>query len=207
MDQEGIRPLRILMFIAALILCAPAHAEEPGGFRGMIWGVTKDDVKKFERAKFYKEEGARLYYLEKPDHFRRLITYDFTDGKLTGGKFEYVELHVSNPKTIMDMFGQKQIEFEKIYGKPTAEEFSWKNKKYRYYPEFWYRALRSGDLRMRAVWQTGDSRIALETYHDGLFYQLYYTATAGTFEKPKNNGIALDLPGAAPDTKNQPDSP
>ena len=196
--------MRVLLFIAALIICAPAFAQDESGFRGMIWGVTKADVQKFEKAKPYKEEPSKLYFLEKPDEFRRLITYDFTDGKLTGGKFEYVELNEPSPQAIMDMFGDKQIAFEKIYGETSSQEFIWKSKKYLYYPQFWPRALQSGDLRLRAVWQTTDTLVTLETYYDGLFYQFYYTAVAAAQGAAQKDGITLDLPKGADDTKKQP---
>ena len=165
-------------------------------FRGFVMGVGKEDVLKYEKLAFYKEEGNKLFYLSKPDYFRRLFEYDFRSNKLWRIQYSYVEYTYPNAQSIVNDYYAEYAALKQAYGEPALEAPQWKNKKYYDYPEFWGRALLSKDLRFYTEWRfKGNVRLVLECYFDGMFYQLYYT-----FEKmenaPQTSGGILNLPGA-----------
>ncbi len=188
--------MRFLIVVMTFLLLPYSAMAQDRAFRNMIWGVSKGDVRKFESALLDKEEGDALFFFEKPDEFRRLITYEFQNGKFWRGREEYRELHKPNPQTIIDMYGKTELEFEKKLGKPTREEFVWKNGDYKFFPQFWGRALRSGDLKIRAIWEAGDTRTVLEAYNDGMFYQITVTAEQKSVADAQQQGPSLLMPGA-----------
>ncbi|MFA5593594.1 MAG: hypothetical protein WC989_09825 [Micavibrio sp.] len=179
-----------VLFSLVLVMAAfspAAAAAQESHFRGMIWGAGKEDVRRYEKALFDREENGRLYFLEQPDKYRRLIVYEFKDGELWRGQSAYRELHDPSPQAILDLFAQRQVALEQELGPPLHEEMVWKNGRYRYYPQFWGRALRDGDLRIRAVWEKEDSRIWLEVGHDGMFYELLHGAEQKSIAALKEN--------------------
>lgn len=191
--SERNRFLRILLFILALFIATPAMADSTI-FRNFVWGASKDDVRQFESAKFYKEEGDSLFFVEQPDDFRRLIRYDSKDGKLWGARYEYQELFFPNANKVLDRYADEEFLLEKLYGKPLEEKFIWKDRTYRNFPQFWARALFEENLRIETVWQVNDTRITLYCYYDGAIYQLYYTLElAGKKSEPDMRGV-LGLP-------------
>lgn len=189
---EGNDFLRILIFIFVLVLSLPAMADDTI-FRNFVWGAAKADVRKFETAKFYKEEGDSFFFVEQPDEFRRVIQYDFKAGKLWGAKYEYQEMEFPNSQTAIDKCVDEELILEKLYGPMKEEKFIWKDKTYRNYPQFWARAFGSGDLRMEAVWQVNDTNITLHCFNDGRYYQLFYTLELAGEEGGPDARKILDL--------------
>jgi len=183
-----------VMALAALIFAAaPARADD-GAFRNFIWGVSKQDVRHFEPAIFYKEEGNSLYFIiEKPGDYRRIVKYDFTDGRLSGASLSYQELTPPTPDIVMDMFYDEEDRLKADLGDPVKEDFTFKEKTYKNFPQFWGRALREQDLRIRIEWVKSGTRTVLWCYHDGLMYQLYQTAEPVADGLPSPKSI-LDLP-------------
>ena len=172
-ELQWLRLSGTTMAVLLLFLCAPARADD-GVFRHFVWGVSEADVMKFETATFYKKEGDSLFFLEQPDRFRRLITYDFKGGKLWRARFEYVELHDPDPQKIIDLYDGEERALEKKFGRPVSEDLLWTDRTYRNYPQFWGRALLSGNLKFRTRWQTQGTDIELQTYNGEDFYQIFY---------------------------------
>ena len=188
----------VLLFIALMFIAAPdARAAEQIVYRNFIWGVSKQDVLKFETATFYKEEGDSLYFLFKPDRFRRMIRYDFKDNKLVGIRFEVVEYREAVSGNVINMFYDVEKELTNLYGAPVSEAL-WKNKRYEKHPDYWGRALYGGDLRLRNTWNPPGAKIEENAYYDGMLYQMFYTIekTDGT-AAPNQNAIDLSAPPAA----------
>jgi len=182
MGWKGMMFLRLALCLLLLVITPlPSFAAgDEGVFRGFVWGVTKEDVRKFEKARFYKEEGDALFFLEKPDRFRRLITYRFADGGLIGAKYEMVEYHEPDPQDVLTRSADWTNQLKEKYGEPSAEEMIWKNKFYRTRPNFWFRAMRRGDLRIESKWTISGGGVVMKNYHDGYNYQLYYTVEKNT---------------------------
>lgn len=207
MDWKGILILRALVFVFALLFSLPALAQEvvPGqqSFRYFIWGVTPADVQKFETAKYYKEENGSLYFLElpSPKDFRRMIRYDFQDGKLWRGVYSYEELRDPHPLRILDIYEGVKKSLNNVYGEPGKEDYIWNNPTYKNYPEYWPRALGAGELNFHTEWKSPDSKVVLELAYGTPSYNLVYSAQkldtddknspdnfinlSGTTEKPK----------------------
>lgn len=187
--------IRIFILVSLLIFAPAAYAAE-SVFRGMMWGAGKDDVKKFETALFDREADDVLYFFEKEGRKRVRVSYAFKDGKLWRGVREYRELHDPVSQAILEMSADTQIKMEKALGAPTSTEILWNDNEYEYYPQFWGRALRSGDLRIRVTWETPESRIRLETYYDGADYQITTTAEWKAVADAAQNEPYLLLQGA-----------
>lgn len=188
---------RILVVILALLVM-PLPAKAEGVFRDFVWGVSKEDVRRFETAVFYKEEGETLVFLLKPIRtemlqIRPLITYEFKDGGLIAARFEYSELHQPNPQSIVDLYTKHQAELTAQWGESLGEEIVWKDEYYKQFPQFWSRAVRSGDLTFRTRWETPDTNAELRLFHDGLYYRLFYTLAKKTAAKDPTREI-FELP-------------
>lgn len=186
---------RFLFLCALIVFAMPAVAAEKV-FRGMMWGASKEDVKKFETGLFDREEGDRLYFYENSKKERVLVTYEFIDGKFWRGTREYRNLQNPSPQGILDMAADAQVTLEKALGRPSSEALLWNDNEYQYYPQFWGRALRSGDLRIRSVWETLQSRIMFETYYDGYAYQMTTRAEWRAVADAQQNEPYLLLQGA-----------
>lgn len=162
----------VILFLMLFLACGAARAQE-ADFRGFIWGAGKEDVRRFERAAFYKEEGESLFFVEKADgDLRRVIQYDFEDGKLARAQSHYPEYHETSPDPVLDKIAEETAALKDIYGAPDREELIWNDETYEYYPQFWGRALRRGDLRIVSAWETINTVIRLESFHDGDYYQI-----------------------------------
>ena len=182
--------------MAVLFVCVPhARAAEPFSYRNFIWGVNKEDVRKYEKAVFYKEEGDSLFFLLNPDRFRRLIRYDFKDDKLAAIRFEYVELRLPYSGQIIDKFYDEQKALTELYGDPASEDAFWKDKRYQNHPAYWGRALYGRDLRLQTTWTPPGSTVVLQTYYDGRYYQLFYTMQKNVAVE-NTNAITLPAPAA-----------
>lgn len=165
-------------------------------YRTFIFGIGKEQIRAYEKAAFYEEDENSLSYLYKPDYFRRLITYTFSNNKLVGARHEIVELHLPNSSRIVDMFYDEQKRLTEWYGEPVKTELFWKNKRYEKYPAYWGRALYSRDLQMKTTWTPPGAVVTLYGYHDRYKYQIYYT-----FEPPSaapENRNAIELTAGTP---------
>ncbi len=171
--------MRRIMFILLLVLGAGFAGGAQAAsfdFRNFIWGVSQEDVLRFETAPFYKQEAGSVFFLEQPDGFRRLIRYDFDSNQLVRAKMEYQDLTLPDGQDILDLYVDEKTHLTKDYGTPPHEEMIWRDKTYANFPKFWARALLSGDLRITSTWILGGTKVTLQTYHDGDFYKLFYTA-------------------------------
>ena len=206
MDRKGVILLKPLFLFVLMLLCAApevraqdAAAPAPEKpvltgkvmYRNFILGVSKEDVRKYETAAFYKDEGTSLYFLYEQDFFRRQIRYDFDNNKLVGIRHDVFELSLPNSLRIIEMIQDEEKHLTELYGPPAKSEFFWKSKKYEKFPEYWGRALYQQDLQIQITWALADAEIVLQAYHDGRFYQLHYTIQP--LAKPAGNANVIDL--------------
>lgn len=221
MDQEGIRILKsaLLLMLLMFVAIPPAQAQqivptaqtfakkppEPEAprvrtsgvfdgvtvFRNIIFGLGREDVRRLEKAVAYKEDDTSLYYVYQPDEFRRTIRYDFEDDKLVRIHHSVVELHFPHLGRVVEMYYDVQNRMSELYGEPAGMELFWKNKRYEKYPDYWGRALFSGDLRMVTRWTPPGVTITLDCYHDGNDYHFYYTLEPVQAGAASRNAIDL----------------
>lgn len=182
MRHYGLERNDKVRFCLLLLIClftAPlARAQGHGDFRGFVWGVTPSDVQKYETAKFYKNEAGSFYFLERPSKtdYRRLIRYDFKDGRLWRANYEFQEYSEPDSNAVLYRYEDMVRGLKDEYGAPGADDFLWKDKAYFGHPKFWGRALRSGDLRRRTTWRFGETEIVAELYFSKPHYVLRYAA-------------------------------
>jgi hypothetical protein len=189
MDWKGRVILRFVLFILLVLMACPVQAQQSGNdFRNFIWGATRADVKQYETAKFYKEEGDSVYFVELPgeNDFRRVIRYDFKDDKLWRGEYEFQEYTEPNSLDVLNRYEDYVRELSKQYGEPTQDDFIWKDKTYVRYPHLWGRALLSGDLKRRTVWSTAKTVTEAEIFAQSPYYFLGYGAEA-VQQSPQTN--------------------
>lgn len=147
-----------------------------GVFRGFIWGVSKDDVRTYETAAFYKEEPNALFFIERPseEDFSRVIRYDFQDGKLWRVEYSFQELNDPDASVIMNIHEDFKNALKLQYGAPKSEDMLWGNTPYRNHPQLWPRAMLSKALRMKTLWETEGTRVTLENYFIDPDFKLSY---------------------------------
>lgn len=180
----------LLLSLTAILAFAPcAQAQEASvfipdfkagaDFRGFVWGVGKEDVKRYESAVFYEEKDNQISFLEKPSRkdYRRLIRYNFEKNKLVRASYEFQELIPPSPEPAVDLYEAMKAAVIRAKGKPLKEEFIWGDRLYAYYPQFWGRALRAGDLKIKSTWGVGGApRSELMLGFKTPYYTLVYTA-------------------------------
>lgn len=196
--------LRFLIFTALLLLSFSARAAD-GNFRHMIWGATPNDVKAFETARFYKEEAGSLYFVDQvTKEDLRQIRYDFIGNKLWRGMYSFQQLTDPDPNNILNKYEDFKLDLEKQYGKADDEVFTWKDKTYRNYPQYWGRALLSKNLKVRSEWEQPGTKVVLNVYYEEPYYNLSYTAEqAGIADKAVKDNL-LNIPIVRPDVPKQP---
>jgi hypothetical protein len=202
-------PLKTVLLLIALIFTAvpqaqAAQTQQQIVYRNFVWGVSKEDVRQYETAVFYKEEGDSLYFLLKPDRFRRMLRYDFKDNKLAAVRFEVVEYREAISGNVVNMFYDVEKELTDLYG-PGKAEAVWRNKRYQDHPDYWGRALYGGNLRLKTTWTPPGAVIEEQAYYDGIAYQLFYTIVKTSDKGADTN--AIDLAPAAPAASKTPALP
>jgi len=162
----------------------PVSTQPLGVFRDFIWGVTEDDVLRYEKATYHKRDGNSLYFLLPRDKtyipsLKPMLKYDFKDGGLVSATYDYFDLESPDGQRILDLFTRHQSDLTDQFGKPSKEEFSWKNERYKKFPQFWGRSLYSRDLWLKTTWVQGDTEVVLQAYNQpgGAGYKLFYTAS------------------------------
>lgn len=154
--------------------------EKKYDFRIFVWGVTKEDVKKYETAIFYKEDKDTAYFIEYPSKkdFRRLIKYDFIENKLVAARYDFEDFTNPNPDNVVDFYNSFKEKISKSLGVESKEDFIWKTKGYQKFPEYWNGAIRSGDLKIQSRWVFKKDNLATLTLSHKLpYYRLTYAVS------------------------------
>jgi len=155
----------LLAFI--LLFSVPANAQTAtGDVRNFVWGVSKADVRQFEKdAMFFEElndeeQGEALFYLGYVSDIRTLITYAFNEGRLWRVEQQF-QFKSPDPQAALDQMFAFQKEIEAINGPPAKSDFIWNNEEYKDYPNRWGLAVLRGHLTIRLTWKTPRSDITL----------------------------------------------
>lgn len=161
----------LIFFLSfALVTSAKAYENAPQipiiqqgfDFREFVLGVTKEDVRRYEKAAFYQEKEDSLYFLEKPSKrdYRRLIKYDFMENRLVAATYDFQEYIPPSPDQATGFYEDFKRSISRAKGSFEKEEFLWGDKLYSRYPQFWGRAIRSGDLKVKTIWNLDDGGVA-----------------------------------------------
>jgi hypothetical protein len=163
-----------IMLLGALSAQAQEQRELPMVFRNFVWGVTPEEVKKMETAELYDERGG-LTYFEDIGRDRLIYRYEFSEGKLSRINVRFMEFHRTTPRAVLDVVADEKIKLEKKFGVPMRDALVWLDSSYRNIPQWFERAFAMGKVRIEAEWQTGNTYVLLQAFHNSYNYELSYT--------------------------------
>jgi hypothetical protein len=168
--------------LGVMVLClasvqAFAQAQAPNDpFRGLVWGLSKDDVRGFETAALLEESETSLTYTEqdKNDAFA-VIEYSFEQGRLWKIDWALSGYHTPTPDEALNRALDFENSLNRIFGAPSEKNVIWGDTLYKNHPKFWPRAYGMGDITLKTQWQKGETRAHFNAGYDGMFYQMSYT--------------------------------
>lgn len=165
-----------LALVLTVLLALPASAMAQGKpvFRNFIWGVSPQDVRKFETAMYYDDKDG-LTFFEDTAIGRVIYRYDFRDDKLWRIRKEYMQFDRPTTKAVLDIVSDEKAKLEKKYGKPVRDDLFWIDRSWRRYGPYFERAFAMGKVRIEAEWQVEDTGILMKSYHSDPFFELTTT--------------------------------
>lgn len=164
-----------IVFALLLMGAIPAQAQDGTVYRGFIWGVSMDDVRRYEWAPFFEQVGDSLVFVQELDGRRSLIQYDFNKDRLWRIKHEYVGLNYSTTDKVLDVVMEDKAMLTARFGQPVSENLAWKYPLYRNHPKFFTRAYASGHVKIEAEWQKGDTIARMYSMKGEEDFDLVYT--------------------------------
>jgi hypothetical protein len=136
------------------------------GFRKSKWGSSKNYVKDNENATLVNNKPDVLTYKKHIGRFDVLISYLFTNNKLTSGVYILNNKYEESIKYIYDFDQLKKVLTDK-YGKPDKDVKDWKIDTYKGEFNNWGKAVQEGMLTEYAVWNMPKSIITLKLTSNG----------------------------------------
>lgn len=138
-----------------------------GDLRGFVWGLPPTVILEYEPAYFLGEENGSLFYQDYYDDIKVTIGYEFYNNKLWRAKTFNEKYYLDPQDRIEDLLYIQEL-LTKRLGDPVKEEFFWRDKKEKGYPDNWGWAVFRGELFITIKWETKDSEVELylgaETY-------------------------------------------
>jgi len=131
------------------------------GFRKSKWGNSKNYVKDNESATLVNNKPDVLTYKKNIGKFNVLISYLFTNNKLTSGVYVVNNKYEESIKYIYDFDQLKKVLTEK-YGKPDKDVKDWKIDTYKGDFKNWGKAVQEGMLTEYAIWNEEKSIVTLK---------------------------------------------
>lgn len=137
-------------------------------FRETTWGMNKEQVKKAESSKFFKEDKGTgavkgldlLFYQDNITGLDCFIIYFFAENKLVIARYFIKEDHSNRNFYISDFKDIKNQLIQK-YGKPKKDDITWLNDLYKDDPSHYGMAISIGHLRYSTEWDLPLTEIQL----------------------------------------------
>ncbi|MFX0208651.1 MAG: hypothetical protein ACFFDT_21905 [Candidatus Hodarchaeota archaeon] len=181
----------------------PPVIESKVGFRGALWGASKEQVKKVEISEFIKEDkvgGAlkgldNLVYKADVAGLDGMIIYYFAENLLTRARYIITESH-SNKNLYIEDFKSIKSQLTKKYGFPERDDTIWSNDLYKGDPSEYGMAVSVGHLIYVAEWYPPETAIQLLLRGDNYEINLWveYTSDAlKEFEKKVREKAKKDI--------------
>lgn len=137
-----------------------SEVENPD-FRNCKWGMSKEEVKKYETDIDITEENEeKIKAIVEVDNTDFLAEYYFNNDKLEQVTMLSMEEH-SNENLFIDDYTNFQELISKKYGEPNQDKKIWSNDLYKDNSEDWGFAISLGDLAMISQWFTDTTEIGL----------------------------------------------
>ncbi|MCC9659265.1 hypothetical protein LPA49_01705 [Pseudoalteromonas sp. MB41] len=144
--------------VIALALCIITTMAQSAEMRNVEWGMTVDEVKKAETAKFILEKDNMIGYTDKLNGDEILLVYYFTSGKLGKGVIKFDNKRVNNNGYITDFKSINSL-LTKKYGQPIESRELWANDLYKNDPQHYGTALATGSLMKYSKWDLDKTEI------------------------------------------------
>jgi hypothetical protein len=181
----------------------PPKIISKSGFRGALWGASKEQVKKTETSEFSGEQkiggGLKgldvLTYKSDVSGLEAGIVYYFANNLLTRARYIFMADH-SNANMYIDDYKRLKTELTNKYGAPGRDDTIWSNNLYKNDPSEYGMALKVGHLTYVAEWYPPESSIQMILRGDNfkISFWIEYTSEAlKEFEKKVLNKAKKDI--------------
>lgn len=138
-----------------------AETVENPDFRNCKWGMSKDEVKKYESdIEIVDESEDEIKAKVEIDNTDFLAAYYFNDDKLEQVTMVSMEEH-SNENLYIDDYEDFQELITEKYGEPETDENIWSDDLYKDDTDDWGFAISLGDLIMVSRWYTDTTEVGL----------------------------------------------
>lgn len=163
--------------------------EENFDFRGVRWGMTKDEVKKSEPKPVGHETEDSLSYRGSYRDMITYITYQFKDGKLYRAGVLYPE-KLASDSLYLENYEHIKKEATKVHGEPVIDGETLLKPGAVIDPDNKAEAVCRGDLMMGAQWNVPGSIVILMMRGDGedCLVSLIYSSEAVMGSPSEKNG-------------------
>ena len=148
----------LLLIALCFWSCSERHKEPD--FRNTNWGITSNQVKIVEDARLVMDNGRMLSYDGTVGGLPCQIVYLFVKNQLTGSHYFFKVEHKVDSLYIRDYERLRESVSGK-YGRPHLDDATWKDTTYRGMPDKVGLALRAGQLKLAAQWETPTTEIWL----------------------------------------------
>ncbi|MBN1775272.1 MAG: hypothetical protein JW817_02270 [Clostridiales bacterium] len=164
------------------------------GFRGAIWGMSKEQVKDTESLSLLQEMDEVLMYQGSIAGLSCYIGYIFSGDVLVRGKYLITQQHSNKTDFITD-YGNLKSLLAKKYSEPIVDDIVWKNNLYKSDREEWGMAIAVGHLVYFSTWKTDATDINLTLFGDNYsitFAIEYVGRDVAVIEQSNREQKALD---------------
>ena len=166
----------------------PPKIVSKAGFRGVLWGTSKEQVKKVETSKIAKEDKSGgnfkgldvLYYKTEIGTLEAVIVYYFAKNLLTRARYIIMESHSNRNMYIQD-FKNIKSQLTQKYGAPTRDDMIWSNDLYKDDPSGYGMAVGVGHLMYVVEWYPPETTIQLILRGDNYKISLWVEYTGSDF--------------------------
>jgi len=146
------------------------------------WGMSSDHLKRVEgqpahqgESQGYKIMGYQKEILERDC----LIGYYFSNDKLKGAKFSFLEQHTNKNQNIADFKRIKDLLIQK-YGRPIEDKISWEDVTHKENISEWGNAIGMGHLKYISKWSRRGTEVLLHLFgiEDEISLEVTYKPTS-----------------------------
>ncbi|WP_424464160.1 sigma-70 family RNA polymerase sigma factor [Pseudoclavibacter helvolus] len=153
-------------------------------FRRTRWGANRDEIASSEDGKPKKGPDGSLTYKGRIAHLETKIRYELLNDALMRAEYEIIEEFSSTNKYLSEFSWFKDL-LTKKYGAPIEDEITWIDESSKDEPNEWGDAVARGDLELRAVWHSPETRVTA-----ALKGQNYETSMTITYDAVRYEHIA-----------------
>ena len=152
----------LVLILLSFFVAFPACAQDMvGDVRNFIWGVSKDDVKKFEKVILFEDVDNALFFIDDWDDVKILVGYEFQDDKLFRVSIDFQKPNYPDPAKAVEFYVTRELELDKTLGVKGQQETIWNDYYYANMPNHFPLAVLNGHVELVTKWQTPRSNVTM----------------------------------------------